>query len=102
MRARVFAPLVAAVLGLAGGVAAALVVPADDSDGRASTFNDPLHLGIPLVDQDCTGESLLVVGYGNSVAPLGTAVADVLDRFDVLVSAVGAKVRHPRTRANTG
>ena len=76
MRARVLAPLVAAVLGVAGGVAAALVVPADDSDGRASTFNDPLHLGIPLVDQDCTGESLLVVGYGNSAAPLGTAVAD--------------------------
>jgi hypothetical protein len=29
---------------------------------------------------------------------LGTAVADVLDRVDVLVSAVGARVRHPRTR----
>lgn len=76
MRARVVAPLVAAVLGLGGGVATALVVPQDDTDVRTSTFNDPLHLGIPLVDQDCTGESLLVVGYGNSVAPLGTAVAD--------------------------
>jgi hypothetical protein len=76
MRARVVAPLVAAILGLAGGVATALVVPEDDPGARPSTFNDPLHLGIPLVDQDCTGESLLVVGYGNSVAPLGTAVAD--------------------------
>jgi Putative peptidoglycan binding domain len=76
MRARVIAPLVAAVLGIGGGVTTALVVPGAGDDPRASTFNDPLHLGIPLVDQDCTGEALLVVGYGNSVAPLGTAVAN--------------------------
>jgi hypothetical protein len=71
MRARVIAPLVAAVLGISGGIATALVVPDDGDDPRASTFNDPLHLGIPLVDQDCTGEALLVVGYGDTVAPLG-------------------------------
>jgi hypothetical protein len=75
MRARVVAPLVAAVLGIGGGVATAIVVPADD-DPDTPGFSDPLHLGVPLVDQDCSGESLLVVGYGNSVAPLGTAVAD--------------------------
>ena len=75
MRARVVAPLIAAVLGIGGGVATALVVP-DDGSPRTSTFNDPLHLGIALVDQDCTGEALLVVGYGDSVAPLGTAVAN--------------------------
>jgi hypothetical protein len=76
MRARVVAPLVAAILGIGGGVATALVVPGDDGRPAPSTFNDPLHLGIPLVDQDCTGEALLVVGYGDSAAPLGTAVAD--------------------------
>jgi hypothetical protein len=75
MRARVVAPLVAAVLGIGGGVATALVVP-DTDDPNASGFDDPLHLGIPLVDQGCSGDALLVVGYGNSVAPLGTAVAD--------------------------
>lgn len=75
MRARVVAPLVAAVLGIGGGIATALVVAADDDPGP-SAFSDPLHLGIPLVDQDCTGESLLVVGYGDNVAPLGTAVAN--------------------------
>ena len=31
---------------------------------------------------------------------VGTAVADVLDRFDVLVSTVGARLRHPRTRTS--
>ncbi len=76
MGARVIAPLVAAVLGIGGGVATALVVPDGDGSPRTSTFNDPLHLGIPLVDQDCTGEALLVIGYGDSVAPLGTAVAN--------------------------
>jgi hypothetical protein len=76
MRARVIAPLVAAVLGISGGVATAIVVPDDDGAVRTSSFNDPLHLGIPLVDQDCTGEALLVVGYGDNVAPLGTAVAN--------------------------
>ncbi len=76
MRARVVAPLVAAVLGIGAGVATSIVVSADDEPGSTPSFSDPLHLGIPLVDQDCTGESLLVVGYGNSVAPLGTAVAN--------------------------
>ena len=75
MRARVVAPLVAAVLGIGGGVATALVIPADD-DADTTAFSDPLHLGVGLVNQDCSGESLLVVGYGDSVAPLGTAVAD--------------------------
>jgi hypothetical protein len=69
------APLVAAVLGIAGGVATALVVPADD-DVSTSSFNDPLHLGVALVDQECSGEALLVLGYGDSVAPLGSAVAN--------------------------
>lgn len=76
MRARVVAPLLAAVLGIGGGVTTALVVPEDDPGTSASSFNDPLHLGIPLVDQDCSGESLLVIGYGNTVAPLSSAVAN--------------------------
>lgn len=75
MRARVIAPLVAAILGIGGGVATALAVSEKEPNG--STDSDPLHLGIPLVNQECTGEALLVVGYGNSVAQLGTAVADI-------------------------
>jgi hypothetical protein len=76
MRARVIAPLVAAVLGISGGIATALVVPGEDDDSpRASSYNDPLHLDIPQVDQDCTGESLLVVAYGDTAAPLGSAAS---------------------------
>ena len=75
MRARVIAPLVAAVLGIGGGVATAIVVPAEDEPGTTA-ISDPLHLGIPLVDQDCSGESLLVIGYGDTVAPLSTALAN--------------------------
>jgi hypothetical protein len=75
MRVRVIAPLVAAVLGITGGVATALVVPDDGEEPRVSTYNDPLHLDIPLVDQDCTGGALLVVGYGDTVASLGSAAS---------------------------
>ena len=76
MRARVVAPLIAAVLGIGGGVATAIVVPGDASEEKAPTVSDPLHLGIPLVDQECTGEALLVIGYGDTVAPLSSAVAN--------------------------
>src|SRR4051812_44357581 len=80
MRTRVVAPLVAAVLGIAGGVATALTVPGDDGDhgdnGDRASVSDPLNLGVPLENQDCTGQVLLVVGYGNSVAPLSLAVAN--------------------------
>jgi len=75
VRARLIAPLVAAVLGISGGIATALVVPEDDDAPRASTLNDPLHLDIPLVDQDCSGDALLVIGYGDTAAPLGSAAA---------------------------
>jgi hypothetical protein len=75
MRARVVAPLVAAVLGIGGGVAAALVVPSDD-DPVTESFKDPLHLDIPLTNVDCSGQSILIVGYGDSVPPLSSAVAN--------------------------
>ena len=76
MRARVVAPLVAAVLGIGGGVATAIVVPEVDAARDDPAVSDPLHLRIPLADLDCTGESILVVGYGNSVPPLSSAVAN--------------------------
>src|SRR4051794_5009675 len=75
MNARVVAPLAAAVLGVGFGVATALVTP-DDEDPGAHAVSDPLRLGIPLENQDCTEDSLLVVGYGNTVAALSSAVAN--------------------------
>jgi hypothetical protein len=90
MRARVVAPVVAAILGIGGGVATAIAGPGDGSGPRAETpatssanptggstpTIDPLHLQIPLVNQTCSGEALLVIGYGDSVAPLSSAVAN--------------------------
>jgi hypothetical protein len=75
MRGQVLAPLVAAVLGIGGGVATAIVVAEEDAP-KAATMSDPLRLGIPLVDLDCSGESLMVVGYGDTRAPLSSAVAN--------------------------
>ncbi len=87
MRARVVAPLLAAVLGIGGGVATALVVP-DDAGRDEPVASDPLHLDIPLTDLDCTGQSILVVGYGDSVPPLSSAVANTrADDLHYLASA---------------
>ena len=84
MRTRVVAPLMAAVLGIAGGVVTALVVPTDSEGGGQPESNgggeslpsDPLNLGIHLENQGCSGASLLVVGYGDTFAPLSSAVAN--------------------------
>lgn len=66
------------LVGSSAGVATALMTEPPDRP-RASTFNDPLHLGVPLVDLDCSGDSVLVVGWGESSAPLAAAVADNRD-----------------------
>lgn len=92
---RLLVPVVAGILGIAAGITAALVVPRPDgSPGESSEepserpsedppapkrVRDPLHLGIPLVNLECTGESVLVVGQGDSAAPLTTAVVNNSD-----------------------
>ena len=68
-------PVVAGVLGIAAGVVTAVVVPVDP-DPSAKPAQDPLRLGIPLVNHDCTDESLLIVARGDSAAPLAAAVAN--------------------------
>ena len=79
-RARILVPLLAGVVGLVGGVVTALVVPDRSEPGAAAPVgDDPLHLGIPLVDLDCTGDALLVVGRGDSIPPLTAAIADNQD-----------------------
>lgn len=67
--------MAAGVLGIAAGVTSALVVEADDPS-PSERVEDPLHLHIPLVSLDCTGDSLLVVARGDSAAPLAAAVAN--------------------------
>jgi hypothetical protein len=75
-RARLLMPVLAAVLGIGAGVATAVVISDSDEADPPESFADPLHLGIPLVDLECTGESLLVVGSGDATPPLAAAVAN--------------------------
>lgn len=64
----------AAALGVVGGLTAAVVLP--QASGPSTAVADPLGLGIPLMNLQCTGRSIMVVGWGSSRAPLDAAVAD--------------------------
>lgn len=79
---RLWALVLAAILGLATGVGVAIVAPGSEKGTGfdPSAINDPLHLGVPLVDLECTGDSIMIVGYGDGRAPLDAAVADNPDR----------------------
>jgi peptidoglycan hydrolase-like protein with peptidoglycan-binding domain len=79
MKARVLAPLVAALVGIVAGTSTALVT-VGASDGRdgsddPETITDPLGIGIPLVAYECTGEGLLVLGYGESSGAMREGMA---------------------------
>jgi hypothetical protein len=58
----------AAVLGLSGGAITAFFTQEE--------LPDPLGLGIPMVNVDCTGEALLIVGRGNDARDLRDSVVD--------------------------
>lgn len=77
MRARLVALLAAAVLGTAGGAVTAVVTTADP----APAGRDPLRLGVDLVDQPCSGESLLVLGFGDNAAPLAGSASEAGARY---------------------
>jgi hypothetical protein len=68
-RTSLVAVAVSAALGLLLGAGAGLALGGDDHP-------DPLGLGIPLVNQHCTGKSLLLLGWGESGSPLGRGIAD--------------------------
>lgn len=57
--APLLAVLVSALLGVGLGVAGALAT------GGSHAVEDPLGLGIPLVNQGCSGESLIVIASGS-------------------------------------
>jgi hypothetical protein len=73
--------VLAAVLGIAGGVTTAFLAPgASDPGPSADEINDPLRLGIPQVSlSSCTDESVLVLGSGDSAAALAPTVSDADD-----------------------
>jgi Putative peptidoglycan binding domain len=59
-----------ALLGVVTGVVGGLVVDRSDN-----TFSDPLGLGVPQVNQPCSGKTLLILARGNGAAQLGSTVA---------------------------
>lgn len=77
MRARVAAPLVAALVGIAAGTSTALMTgPEDPAEDGPAAIEDPLGLGIPEVRLDCApGKGVLVLGFGDTSPPLRAAVA---------------------------
>lgn len=77
MQARVLAPLVAALVGIAAGTTTALVTvdPSGGKTDKPEAISDPLTLGIPLVRYECTGEGLLVLGYGETSGALREGMA---------------------------
>ncbi|MEI5673315.1 MULTISPECIES: peptidoglycan-binding domain-containing protein [unclassified Nocardioides] len=76
MRTRLVALLLAVVLGAGGGAAAALLGDDGGGDGGATSYADPLGLGIPKVDLGCTGEPVMVVGFGDNAAALRNEVVN--------------------------
>lgn len=62
---------VSAVVGVGCGVGGGLLT---DIGGKG--HQDPLAIGVPLVNRSCNGESLLVVAIGNAAPPLAAAVAE--------------------------
>ena len=44
------------------------------SPSASGSPNDPLGLGVPLMNIDCTGETILVVGWGETRGALSNAV----------------------------
>lgn len=62
-------PLVAALLGATAGVTTAVVGDEEPPRERApETTEDPLGVEIPFVNQDCTGKTVFVLGYGDTAA----------------------------------
>jgi len=77
MRARVVAPLVAALLGITGGTVTALVTTDGKESEKPSVLDDPLGLGIPKVTLECApNQGVLVLGFGDTSPALRTAIKD--------------------------
>jgi len=80
VRARIVAPLLAAVIGISGGAVAALVTESEstqDPETPAAIEKDPLGLGIPMIRVECAANhGLLVLGYGDTSASLRAAMGE--------------------------
>jgi Putative peptidoglycan binding domain len=69
---RLLAVALAGVLGIGAGTVTALLLP---TSSTTASFADPLHLGIPLRNQQCTGDNLILLAWGDRGVALGSAAA---------------------------
>jgi hypothetical protein len=84
---------VSAVVGVAGGVGAGLLID------RAG-FVDPLQLGVSLANQSCTGDTVLILGWGSKTR-LATGVAEDPDHAHYLDTARSCNISWaPNSRDN--
>ena len=87
----------AVVLGVSGGAVTAFFAQEDEPVGA-----DPLELGIPLENVDCTGETLMLVAIGDTRAALAPSVRDS-DELGVkyLKPAESCTTAYPRREGTT-
>jgi hypothetical protein len=78
VRARVVAPLVAALLGITGGTLTGVLTSGDPDDPvPPAAVRDPLGLGIAMVTLECAPDhGVLVLGFGDTAPALRAAKAD--------------------------
>ena len=70
-----WAVVVAAVLGTVGGFTTAFLAPGS-ADVSSTTFADPLDLGIPLQNLECTDQAIIVISHGDNQPAM---IGDIVD-----------------------
>jgi len=102
---RIVALVVAAVLGVSGGIVTAFLVPAGvrtadvpDVPVPLTAAQDPLGLGVALQNLDeCTGESVIMVGWGDIYSALSNSITDWPDAT-YLKTSDSCDTVYPRVR----
>ena len=94
--------ILAAVVGVVAGTLVGIVTTGESPDANANDPDssptsaapgssgspaDPMRLGIPLVNLDCTGDTILVVGWGDTTSPLLSAKSSNSDEARYLDTA---------------
>jgi hypothetical protein len=86
---------------LLGGIAGLTAAALQHGDG-GSTARDPLRVGIPMVNQACTGDSVLVIGRGDNRAALRTSIVNAVEADQAHYLEVARSCDTAWTRSTSG